>query len=79
MFSDIIKKSSKINVLTLFLLFNSSCAYFTHGLTDVPSGCQVESYRKSDGSMHYYLVGDKCNNETIERIRVRNEKAGRGF
>jgi hypothetical protein len=77
-----LKNSCKIKGLALFLLFfNTSCAYLTYGLSDSPSGegCEIQSYRKPDGNLHYYLIGNKCKQETIERIRVRNEKAVRGF
>lgn len=54
-------------IILLSLLF-SSCAFYNYGITSIPDGCDIESFRRSDGTMNYYITGTKCTPEVYRRV-----------
>ena len=51
----------------LLLTFFSGCTYMNYGITP-EKGCDINSYRKSDGTLQYYFTGPNCT-ETERRFR----------
>lgn len=43
----------------LYLLL-SGCTYMNYGLVSIPDGCEINSYRQSDGRLKYYFTGNNC-------------------
>lgn len=44
----------------LLLTMLSGCAYMNNGFVSVPDGCEMNSYRQSDGTLKYYFTGNNC-------------------
>lgn len=62
----------KIKYLVLMIYLLTGCSYLNYGLTSIPEGCQVNSYRKADGNLKYYVTGENCA-ETERLLNDRNK------
>lgn len=52
----------------LLLTMLTGCAYMNNGFISTQDGCEINSYRQSDGRLKYYFTGNNCT-ETERQFR----------
>ena len=57
--------------IILISLHLSGCVLVNYGTS---SECNIETYRRTDGSMNYYTTGSNCDNNVYRRLEDLNGK-----